>query len=166
VGLVIALVAVVASLVTDDAIYDGYGTLAIGMLLTGIAVVLATEMKSLLIGESADQRVLETIRSAIEVDPAVDRLIHMRTQHLGPEELLVAAKVGFVDTLTVRELSEAVNRVEANIRREVPEAGILYIEPDVTGADLPDDPLVPGRRSEQPPGPSPLPSPGHRPRSG
>jgi cation diffusion facilitator family transporter len=145
-GLVIALSAVALSLATGDAVYDGYGTLMIGILLTVIAVILAVEMKSLLIGESADKRVLETIRTAIEGEPAVERLIHLRTQHLGPEELLVGAKVSFLDALSVHELSEAVNRVEAGIRRGVPEAGIIYIEPDITGADLPEDPFVPAAR--------------------
>lgn len=147
-GLVIALSAITLSLVTGDAIYDGYGTLAIGVLLTIIAVILATEMKSLLIGESADKRVLQTIRSSIESEPSVVRLIHLRTQHLGPEELLVGAKITFVDTLTVRELAAAINQVEAAIRRNVPEARMMYLEPDVTGTDLPSDPFAPVRRTE------------------
>lgn len=134
VGLVIALGAVITTLATGDATYDGYGTLTIGILLTVIAVVLAVEMKSLLIGESADRRVLETIRSAVEIEPAVERLIHMRTQHLGPDELLVAAKVSFVDDLSVQELAAAVNRVEANVRRGVTAARLIYIEPDVLRA--------------------------------
>jgi divalent metal cation (Fe/Co/Zn/Cd) transporter len=143
VGLVIALGAVVTTLVTGDARWDGYGTLSIGVLLTLIAVVLAVEMKSLLIGESADKRVLETIRSAVEIEPAVERLIHMRTQHLGPDELLVAAKVSFVDRLSVPELAAAVNRVEASIRRGVPAARLIYIEPDVLRRSTPEDVVVP-----------------------
>jgi cation diffusion facilitator family transporter len=151
IGLVIALGAVVTTSVTDDAIYDGYGTLSIGVLLTLIAVVLAVEMKSLLIGESADRRVLETIRSAVELEPAVERLIHLRTQHLGPDELLVGAKVSFLDDLTVPEVAEAVNRIEANVRRAVPEAGIMYIEPDVMGTEAPSAPFVPAGPPVVPP---------------
>ena len=147
-GLMIALSAVSLSLVTGDAIYDGYGTLSIGVLLTIIAVILATEMKSLLIGEAANRRVLEAIRTAIERDPHVQRLIHLRTQHLGPEELLVGAKISFSDTLTIRELAAAINRVEESIRGDVPEARMLYLEPDVTGADPPDDPLAPHSGTE------------------
>lgn len=147
-GLMIALSAVSLSLVTGDAIYDGYGTLSIGVLLTIIAVILATEMKSLLIGEAANRQVLEAIRTAIERDPSVQRLIHLRTQHLGPAELLVGAKIAFIDTLTIRELAAAINRVEASIRGDVPEARMLYLEPDIAGSDAPDDPLAPYAQTE------------------
>ena len=131
VGLVLALAAVGATLATDDALWDGIGTLSIGVLLSIIAVILAVEMKSLLIGESAAANVQQSIRAAIEVEPAVERLIHLRTQHLGPEELLVAAKVSFLRDLTVPELADAVDRVEVSVRQAVPEAHIIYIEPDV-----------------------------------
>jgi cation diffusion facilitator family transporter len=137
VGLVLALVAVAATLATDDPLWDGIGTLSIGVLLSVIAVILAIEMKSLLIGESADARMQEAIRRAIEREPVVERLIHLRTQHLGPEELLVGAKVHFLGDLTVPELVGAVNRVEAGVRQAVPEARIIYIEPDVTQAAAP-----------------------------
>jgi cation diffusion facilitator family transporter len=148
IGLFIALGAITASLVTDDPLYDGIGTLMIGILLTIIAVILATEMKSLLLGETADPRVQEAIRARVESDESVERLIHLRTQHLGPDELLVGAKVGFVDGLSVPELAATVNRIEANVRREVPEARVMYIEPDVVGTDLPSDPFVPGLARE------------------
>jgi cation diffusion facilitator family transporter len=144
VGLVLATAAVITTVITDDALWDGIGTLCIGVLLTVIAIVLAVEMKSLLIGESADKTVQETIRSAIEIEPAVERLIHLRTQHLGPEELLVGAKVSFIDDLSVPELAEAVNRVETNVRRAVPSVGIMYIEPDVMRTQLPEGALAPG----------------------
>ena len=85
----------------------------------------------------------ETIRAGVEVEPAVQRLIHLRTQHLGPDELLIGAKVAFVDGLSVAELADAVNRVEASVRRAVPEARVMYIEPDVVGTDLPADPFAP-----------------------
>ena len=117
VGLFIALGAVSTSIITDDPIYDGIGTLLIGLLLTVIAVILAIEMKSLLMGETADPKVQEAIRAGIEAEPEVDRLIHLRTQHIGPDELLIGAKVAFVDGLSVSELAAAVNRVEANVRR-------------------------------------------------
>jgi len=138
VGLVIALSAVTATIVTDDPLWDGIGTLSIGVLLTGIAIVLAVEMKSLLLGEVADERAQASIRAAIEADTSVDRMIHMRTQHIGPDELLVGAKVAFVHDLSVPELAAAVNRVEAGVRAAVPTARILYIEPDVMGTALPD----------------------------
>ena len=143
VGLVFALAAVVVTVITDDPLWDGIGTLNIGVLLTAIAIILAVEMKSLLIGESADKRVQETIRSAIEIEPSVERLIHMRTQHLGPDELLVGAKVSFIGRLSVGEIADAVNRVETSVRANVPSVGIMYIEPDVMRTDLPADRLDP-----------------------
>ena len=143
VGLVIALSAVTATLVTDDALWDGIGTLSIGVLLTVIAIVLAKEMKSLLMGETATDRVQAAIGEAIESDDHVERLIHLRTQHLGPEELLVGAKVSFAPSLTVPELATAVNRVETNVRRVVPEARIMYIEPDVVRTTTPEDAAAP-----------------------
>ncbi|HBL08712.1 MAG TPA: cation transporter, partial [Acidimicrobiaceae bacterium] len=95
VGLLFALTAVGLAETTGDPRWDGVGTLAIGLLLGVIAIVLAREMQSLLIGESADDADLEAIRMAIESVPAVDRLIHLRTQHLGPDQILVGAKVAF-----------------------------------------------------------------------
>ena len=124
IGLLIALAAVSATLVTDDPIYDGIGTLSIGLLLTVIAIVLATEMKSLLLGEGASPEVQSRIRSTLEADHDVQRLIHIRTQHIGPEELLIGAKVAFRDGLSVAELAAAVNRVEAGVRAQVPEARV------------------------------------------
>jgi cation diffusion facilitator family transporter len=143
IGLVLALGAVVTTLVTDDPLYDGIGTLSIGVLLTVIAIVLAIEMKSLLIGESADKKVRESIRSAIEIEPSVEQLIHMRTQHIGPDELLVAAKVSFLGDLSVPEIAAAVNRVETSVRRAVPTARIMYIEPDVMATEIPEGAIAP-----------------------
>ena len=131
VGLFLAFAAVLTAHFTGDAVWDGYGTLAIGLLLIAIAVILIVEMKSLLIGESADPNVVEAIRSAVSVEPAVNRLIHLRTQHIGPEELLVGMKVQFIDGLSVEEIAENVNRIEESVRRGVPTARMIYIEPDV-----------------------------------
>ncbi len=130
-GLVLALAGVGLSEVTGDPVWDGIGTLCIGLLLGLIAIVLAIEMKSLLIGESATVRDREAIRVAIESHDSVDSLIHMRTQHLGPDELLVAAKLDFGDTMTVEELAQAVDDVELSIRAAVPVARVIYLEPDV-----------------------------------
>jgi cation diffusion facilitator family transporter len=131
IGLLIALSAITATLVTDEPVWDGIGTLTIGLLLTAIAIVLASEMKSLLLGETASPEVESAIRSAIEGDAAVERLIHMRTQHIAPDELLVGAKVSFHNGLGVAQLAEAVNRVETSVRAHVPEVRVMYIEPDV-----------------------------------
>lgn len=132
VGLMFALVAVVAADVTGDAKYDAIGSLAIGVLLGFVAIVLAVEMRSLLLGEAAHPDVQDHIADAIRSDDRVVNLIHLRTEHLGPDELLVAAKIEFVSHLTLRELADVVDDVEAIVRSEVPEATVIYLEPDVT----------------------------------
>ncbi len=142
-GLVIAFSAILISKVTDDPIWDGIGTLTIGLLLGVIAVILVIEMRSLLIGEGAQPRDMAMILAAIAETEDVDHLIHIKTQHLGPDELLVGAKVAFDPSLTVADLSSAIDRVEAAIRVKVPYARPIYIEPDLLrdGASLPaDDP--------------------------
>ncbi len=131
IGLVLALSALGMSEITGDPVWDGVGTLAIGILLGVIAVILAIEMRSLLIGEGATKVDMAKIRGAIEGAPDVVHLIHIRTQHLGPEDLLVACKVHFTEGLSVPELAEAINGVESRVRELVPYARPMYIEPDI-----------------------------------
>lgn len=131
VGLAIALVAVVLSAVTGDAVWDGVGTTCIGVLLGVIAAVLAVEMKSLLIGESASEADEAAIRRAIEGADDVSRLIHLRTEHLGPDDILVTAKLEFRPDLTMAELAGVVDAVEARMRAAVPAATRIFVEPDV-----------------------------------
>jgi cation diffusion facilitator family transporter len=131
VGLTFALSGVVAAHLTGDARFDAVGTIAIGILLAVIAVTLVIEMKSLLIGESATPEQRAAIQAAIEHHPQVRRLIHIRTEHLGPEELLVAAKVEFDPTLDMAGLAGAINSVEAAVRAAAGDACLIYIEPDL-----------------------------------
>ena len=131
VGLVFALVGIVTAEVTGNPRWDAVGTLAIGVLLAVIAITLVVEMKSLLIGESATTGQRQAIADAIERHPQVTRLIHMRTEHLGPEELLVGAKVEFVAGLGVQELASAIDSVESAVRSAVPDARVIYLEPDI-----------------------------------
>ncbi|TDE32743.1 cation diffusion facilitator family transporter [Actinomadura sp. 6K520] len=133
-GLVFALAGVGLTLVTGNGVWDGIGTAAIGVLLTAIAIVLATEVKSLLIGESATAEQVRLIRDAIVQSRDVPAVIHMRTMHLGPEELLVAAKVAVDLQDDAREVAEAINGAEARIRQAVPIARLIYLEPDVLRA--------------------------------
>ncbi|OOC56605.1 MULTISPECIES: cation diffusion facilitator family transporter [Nocardiopsis] len=135
VGLVFALIGVSLTLVTGNGVWDGLGTAAIGVLLVVIAIVLAIEVKSLLIGESATVENVQAIRRAIESVDAVDRLIHMRTMHVGPEELLVAAKVAVDARDDAGRVTEAINEAEDRIRSSVPIATLVYIEPDLFRAD-------------------------------
>lgn len=130
-GLVIAFVAILISQIFDAPIWDGIGTLSIGLLLGVIAVILVIEMRSLLIGEGARVEDMKKIKDAITSADHVEHLIHIRTQHLGPEELLVGAKIAFDPTLTVAELAAAVDGVEAAIRSQVSYATPIYIEPDL-----------------------------------
>jgi cation diffusion facilitator family transporter len=130
-GLVFALLGVGLAMRTGDARFDALGSVAIGILLGAIAFVLATEMKSLLIGESATPDVQQQIRAAIEDSAPVSRLIHLRTLHLGPDELLVGAKVEFSSSLDLPGLARAIDEVEARVRAAVADARVIYIEPDI-----------------------------------
>lgn len=128
IGLVVAFVALMLAWHVDP-VYDGVGTLIIGGLLGVIAVVLAVEMKSLLIGEAANPREQEAIRAAITGSDRVLDLVHLRTEHVGPEEILVVAKVAYDPSLSVTDLSDAIDATEVAIRGVVPMARLIYIEP-------------------------------------
>jgi divalent metal cation (Fe/Co/Zn/Cd) transporter len=130
-GLGFALVGIGLAVWTGDSRFDALGSVAIGILLGVIAVVLASEMKSLLIGESANAGDRQRIVEAIESAGPVRRLIHLRTQHLGPEELLVTAKVEFDPELAGRALADAIDGVEDRIRAAVPVSRLVFLEPDV-----------------------------------
>ncbi|MEU6883534.1 cation diffusion facilitator family transporter [Streptomyces sp. NPDC046712] len=134
VGLVLALGGVSIALVTDNGVWDGIGTVCIGVLLIAIAIVLAAETKSLLLGEAAGIDQVKLIEDAVVDGETVTRLIHMRTLHLGPEELLVAAKVAVQHDDTATEVAAAINAAEERIRAAVPIARVIYLEPDIYSA--------------------------------
>ena len=131
IGLVLALGALAIAVTFDAPVWDGIGTLSIGVLLGLIAVVLAIEMKSLLIGEGATAKTQSKIAKAVESVEGVERIIHIRTQYLGPDELLVGAKVAFDPSYTTEQLGDVINEIEAKVRSDVPEARPMYIEPDI-----------------------------------
>jgi len=131
IGLVLALAGLVLAEVTGNPRFDAIGSIAIGLLLGAIAITLVVEMKSLLIGEAATPATVRTIRRAIESCDKVQSVIHLRTEHLGPEELLVCAKVAFDPDLDMRHLAEVIDAVEVQARAAVPEARVIYIEPDI-----------------------------------
>jgi cation diffusion facilitator family transporter len=131
IGLVLALAGVGLSVLTGEPVWDGIGTLCIGVLLGIIAVILIVEMKSLLIGEGATPPVLSTIVRKIEEGEQVERVIHIKTQYLGPEEMLVAAKIALKPGLPVEAVATAIDEAEARIREAVPEARVIYLEPDL-----------------------------------
>jgi len=147
IGLVLALFGVGLTLITGNGVWDGVGTVCIGVLLVVIAVILAIETKSLLLGEAAGPEQVRQIRAAIEAEPQVDRVIHMRTLHLGPEELLVAAKIAVQHSDSAGDVARAIDGAERRIREAVPIARVIYLEPDIDTADRAlDVPADGGRR--------------------
>ncbi|MFC5805601.1 cation diffusion facilitator family transporter [Streptomyces formicae] len=148
VGLILALGGVGLALLTGNGVWDGIGTLCIGVLLILIALVLAAETKSLLLGEAAGVEDVEKIKAAVVAGDDVTGIIHMRTLHLGPEELLVAAKVAVRHDNTAAQVAEAINAAEERIRTAVPIARVIYLEPDVysetAAAAGPDPAKTPG----------------------
>ncbi|GGR25669.1 cation diffusion facilitator family transporter [Streptomyces netropsis] len=135
VGLVLALGGVLLTMGTGDGVWDGIGTLCIGALLVLIALVLAAETKSLLLGEAAGAEDVAKIRTAAVDGESVTRVIHMRTLHLGPEELLVAAKIAVPAESSAAQVAAAIDAAEARIREAVPIARVIYLEPDIYDAD-------------------------------
>ncbi|MCU1514113.1 MAG: cation transporter [Microbacteriaceae bacterium] len=130
-GLLFAFAGVILTVITGNGIFDAVGTMAIGLLLVLVAIVLGLETKSLLVGEGASAADTERIRDAINAEPDVEALIHMKSLYLGPEELLVAAKVAFSPKKTLVEIAGMINSLEERIRESVPVARVIYIEPDI-----------------------------------
>jgi cation diffusion facilitator family transporter len=143
-GLLLAGVGVTLATITRDDRWDGAGSLAIGVLLGCVAAVLATEMKSLLIGESASPDVEASVVAAIESGPEVERVIHLRTLHLGPETLLVAAKIAIRHDESAASVVAGIDAAERRIRASVPIAELIFLEPDIYHAARADisDPAV------------------------
>jgi cation diffusion facilitator family transporter len=139
VGLVLALLGVGLGAATDNPRWDALGSLGIGVLLVVIAGVLVVEMKSLLIGEAASVSDEAGIRAALETSPSIRRVIHLRTEHLGPNELLVGAKIELDHTLTLPEIARCIDDAEARVRASVPKARVIYLEPDVARDDAESD---------------------------
>ncbi|MEU1597714.1 cation diffusion facilitator family transporter [Streptomyces sp. NPDC005708] len=154
IGLVLALGGVGLALLTGDGVWDGIGTICIGVLLVLIALVLAAETKSLLLGEAAGPEVVRKIEAAIVDGDTVPRIIHMRTLHLGPEELLVAAKIAVRHDDTATQVAAAIDAAEARVRAAVPIARVIYLEPDIyseaEAAKGPDPEATPGGPAQVP----------------
>jgi cation diffusion facilitator family transporter len=140
-GLVIALVCVALAVITGNGVWDGVGSMAIGVLLAAVAIVLAVETKSMLIGEAANAEVEKQIIRELESVDEVDRVIHLRTLHVGPEELLVAAKIAVTHDDTAGEVARAIDAAEKRVRAAVPMAWHIYLEPDLDRSGLPSESL-------------------------
>jgi cation diffusion facilitator family transporter len=161
IGLGFALIAVILTTVTGDGRWDGAGSLAIGLLLGCVAAVLAVEMKSLLVGESAAPAVQQAIVRAIEEGGGIERVIHLRTLHVGPDSLLVAAKVAVSRDASAQAIAAAIDQAEVRVRAAVPIAGLIFLEPDLYSlakAD-PSDPAFRAAESARPDPPQSNPDP-------
>lgn len=134
VGLAFALVGVGLTMLTGNPVWDGIGTLCIGALLAVIAVILMIEMHSALIGEGATAHEDRAIRAALERTPNVDRLIHLRTQYLSPDEMLVGAKIALAPGSDLATVAVTIDAAEAAVRAAVPTVSIIYLEPDLDRA--------------------------------
>ncbi len=163
IGLGFAFAGVTLSWLTGNGRWDGAGSLAIGLLLATAAAILAVEMKSLLIGESASAEMQRMIVAALEDGPEVSRVIHMRTVHISPDSILVAAKIAVRATDTAAQIAAGIDAAERRVRAAVPIAETIYLEPDIYHPvpGRPDRPLDP-RRAARPPVPALAPGPAQR----
>ena len=134
-GLTFALLGVGLTLLTGNAYFDVAGTVMIGLLLVAIAVVLAIEMVSLLVGESATPEQTARIRGALEQTRGVQRIIHLKTLYLGPEELLVVAKIAIEGSGSAQQLADGIDAAERNVRAAIATPATIYLEPDVYRSD-------------------------------
>jgi cation diffusion facilitator family transporter len=134
VGLIFAVMGLGVAEITDNPRWDALGSIAIGLLLVVIAIILVIEMKGLLIGEAASPATITSITRTMESTDRVRKVIHLKTQHIGPDELLVGAKLSFDGALDLPALAEAINEVEHRVRQAVPAARVIYIEPDIERA--------------------------------
>lgn len=133
-GLTFALAGVGLTMLTGDVVWDAAGTALIGLLLVVVAAILGVEMTSLLVGESAEPQQVRAIRDALvgHEDHGIDRVIHLRTMHLGPEELLVAAKIAVGRLDTAEQVAQAIDGAEQRVRAAVPQLSlVMYLEPDI-----------------------------------
>jgi len=151
-GLLLALAGVSLTVITGNGRWDGAGSLGIGLLLGCVAMILAVEMKSLLIGESASPGMEAAIVAAILGGPEAERVIHLRTLHVGPETLLVAAKIAVARDKPARDLAAGIDAVEQRIRSAVPIAELIFLGPDLYQAARADDadPAVRAARRQLP----------------
>ena len=131
VGLVFALLGVTAAVITGNGRFDAVGAMAVGLLLLVIAIVLAIEMANMLVGEAALPEEIAAIRSALESAAAVQQVIHLRTLHVGPDELLVAAKIAIRHDDTATAIARGIDEAERAVRAAVPTARYIFLEPDL-----------------------------------
>ena len=131
IGLVFALFGVSAAVITGDGRWDGMGAMAIGSLLIVIAIILVREMSAMLIGEGALPEEYDAVKAALESAPLVERVIHLRTLHVGPDALLVGAKIAITKDDSAQEIARGIDEAERLLRIAVPSAQYVFLEPDL-----------------------------------
>jgi cation diffusion facilitator family transporter len=156
-GLMFAALGIGLTVITGDEFWDGLGSLAIAVLLGCVAAILAMEMKSLLIGESASAETERAIVAALEDGDEVERVIHLRTMHTGPQNLLVAAKIAVNRWDRAAAIAAGIDAAERRVRAAVPIADVIYLEPDLYQAARADtaDPAIRAAHPDTQPGPQP-----------
>lgn len=135
VGLVLAFLGVGLTVITGDSVFDAIGTIAIGILLIIVAIILGIETKGLLVGEGASVEDVQAIEKAIIAGGETGGIIHMKTLYLGPDEFMIGAKLAFPAELRFSEIAQAIDSIEVRVREAVPAARVIYIEPDVARID-------------------------------
>lgn len=130
-GLILAITALITSYYTGDGRYDALGSLAIGVVLIAVAIFLSIEVKSLLIGESADDEINHLVEKEAEKSPEILELINCITIQQGPGEVLMCIKIKCKHDLSALQISTMINKFESNIRSKAPEVKWIYIEPDL-----------------------------------
>lgn len=129
-GLFFAIIALSLAAVTHDGKWDGIGSIAIGLVLVGVAVFLATEVSSLLIGEAADPDVVAEAKKIVKDMPDLEEVLNIVTMQQGPGEVLVHLKISMTASITVEKCCELINEFERRLRKARPECRWVYVEPD------------------------------------
>jgi cation diffusion facilitator family transporter len=131
IGLVFAMFGVSAAVITGDGRWDGMGAMAIGSLLIVIAIILVREMSAMLIGEGALPEEYDAVKAALESAPLIERVIHLRTLHVGPDALLVGAKIAITKHDSAQDIAQGIDEAERLLRIAVPSAQYVFLEPDL-----------------------------------
>jgi cation diffusion facilitator family transporter len=139
-GLVVALAALLLATFTGDGVWDGIGGLLVGVVLVGVALFLAYEVKSLIVGEAADAEIAEAARAAAAEDSRVTGVLNLITVQQGPAEVIVVIKLGFILSLTIEEVCRAINEFEDRLRKRCPEVHWCFVEPDIPRPPAPAKP--------------------------
>jgi cation diffusion facilitator family transporter len=129
-GLGLAIVALVVAAVTGDPRWDAVGSIAIGVVLVGVAVFLGVEVQSLLLGERADPAIEAAVRAQVQDDPNIDELLRLITLQQGPGEVLVAMKVKLAGGLSAKAAVDAINTFEVALKARRPDIRWCFVEPD------------------------------------